>query len=211
MPVGPDVTVIVPFHAERRRNGMLAKCLWSLDEQDVPVAVLTVDGTGVGAARARTAGVMSEHVTTPWVAFLDSDDWAYPDHVRALLAGAKDANADYTYSYFTIHDQWEGARPDLDPFGTFGVPFDPESPQQTTGTILVRTQLAQDLGGFVAQPEDRVILGTGLRYGEDYDFTVRAIGAGARIVHVPRRTWAWRHGLHNTSGLPDRGDARRKE
>jgi hypothetical protein len=205
---GPDVTVVVPFHVERTTNGMLNTCLWSLREQDTRVQVLTVDGTGIGAAGARTAGI--EAVDTKWVAFLDSDDWAYPDHVRTLLGAAIDTGADYTYSYFTIHDQWEGARPDLDPLGLFGHVFDPSAPTQTTGTILVLTDLSRDLGGFRPQDPDRLIPGTTLRYGEDFDFTVRASGAGASILHVPRRTWAWRHGHHNTSGLPGRGDATTK-
>lgn len=204
----PEVTVVVPFHVERTRNGMLDTCLWSLRQQDVMVQVVTVDGTGLGAAAARTAGLQA--VDTPWVAFLDSDDWTYPDHVSTLLSAAGATGADYTYSYFTIHDQWEAARPDLDPLGLFGHEFDPGNPTQTTGTILVRTNLARDLGGFHTQDKDRLIPGTELRYGEDFDFTVRAAEAGAHIVHVPRRTWAWRVGHHNSSGLPGRGDAQTK-
>lgn len=200
----PVVTVVVPYHRPRDRNGMLARTLWSLDHQTLAHYVLTVDGTGVGAAGARTAAL--ESVTTPWVAFLDSDDWAYPDHVETLLRAVRGATADYAYSYFTVHDAWEGARPDLDPLGTFGRPFDPEHPVQTTSTILVSTSLARQLG-FREQPPDRMIPGTGLRFGEDYDFLLRANDAKARIVHVPRRTWAWHIGLHNTSGIPGRGDA----
>lgn len=204
----PEVTVIVPYHQARVRSGMLDRALWSLHHQTVPIQVVTVDGTGLQAADARTAGVLDARVAaTPWVAFLDSDDWAYPDHVETLWVGARETGADYTFSYFTIHDMWEGARPDLDPLGLFGHEFDPECPTQTTGTILVRTDLARGLGGFRRQPQDRKIPGTDLRYGEDFDFTVRAVAAGARIVHIPRRTWAWCHGFHNTSGLPWRGDA----
>lgn len=205
--VDPDVTVVVPFHVEREQSGMLATALWSLERQTCPVRVLTVDGTGCGAAAARTAAVLSGDLVTGWVAFLDSDDWAYPDHVETLLRGAEQTGADYAFSYFTVHDAWEGARPDLDPLGLFGHVFDPERPTQTTGTILVRADLARELGGFREQPDGRMIDGTELRYGEDFDFTVRACTAGARIVHIPRRTWAWHIGHHNTSGLPGRGDA----
>jgi len=203
----PDVTVVIPYHAQRVQNGMLDRALWSLEHQTHPTYVMTVDGTGLGAAAARTAAIMASDLVTPWVAFLDSDDWMYPDHVETLVRGADHFKADYTYSYFTVHDAWEGARPDLDPLGLFGHKFDPEWPTQTTGTILVRTELARELEGFRAQPEDRMIPGTGLRYGEDYDFTVRAVEQGARIAHIPRRTWAWHIGHHNTSGLPGRGDA----
>lgn len=203
----PDVTVIVPWHVPRETSGMLDRALWSLDHQDIPVQVLPVDGTGQGAAWARNEGLFDPAVKTPWVAFLDSDDWAYPDHVSTLLRAATEREAELTFSYFTVHDAWEGARPDLDPLGVFGKTFDPEHPHQTTGTFLVRTAVARRLGGFRDQPEDRMIVGTGLRYGEDYDFVVRAARSGVRIVHVPRRTWAWHIGFHNTSGLPNRGDA----
>lgn len=202
----PEVTVVVPYHRARQENGMLDTALWSLSKQTVPVAVITVDGTGTGAAQARTAGLMS--VETEWAAFLDSDDWAYPEHIRTLLDGARLYKADLTYSYFTVHDQWEGARTDLDPLGQFGQPWSPALPTQTTTTILVRTELAQRVGGFHEQPRERMIASSPhLRYGEDLDFAIRCHDVGARIVHIPRRTWAWRIGTHNTSGLPGRGDA----
>ena len=187
---------------------MLATCLWSLREQvgTPPFYVLPVDGTGMGAAWARQQGI--DQAVTPWIGFLDSDDWAYPDHVATLYRAALESGADYVYSYFTIHDMWEGARPDLDPLRTFGQPFDRDRPVQTTGTILVRRDALQRHGlRYEAQPEGRMIPGTDLRYGEDYDLMLRSLAAGLTIRHVPRRTWAWRVGHHNTSGLPGRGDA----
>ena len=30
---------------------------------------------------------------------------------------------------------------------------------------------------------------------------------GAMFGHLPDVTWTWHHGLHNTSGRPDQGDA----
>lgn len=202
------ISVVIPFHAIRRVNGMLDTALWSIRQQTHPglQVVLSEDVHGQGAAVTRQAGL--DNVADPWVAFLDSDDWLYPDHVQTLITAARDTGADYVFSYFTPHDQWEGARgPDCDPLGLFGHRFDPATPTQTTGTILVRTDLAKEVG-WRTQPEDRVIPGAEhLRYGEDFDFTVRAAQSGARIVHVPRRTWAWRIGHHNTSGIPGRGDA----
>jgi glycosyltransferase involved in cell wall biosynthesis len=186
---------------------MLATALWSIEQQTVPVqVVLAEDPDGWGAASTRQAGL--DVVQTPWVAFLDSDDWLYPDHVETLTAVARVSGSDYVYSYFTPHDQWEGARgPDCDPLGLFGHRFDPAAPTQTTSTILVRTELAQEVG-FREQPDDRTIPESPhLRYGEDFDFTVRCANMGANIRHVPRRTWAWRIGRHNTSGQPGRGDA----
>lgn len=207
--MNPDVTIVIPYHQARADNGMLETALWSCEMQTVPCYVLAVkDEDGAGAAMTRQAGL--EQVTTKWTAFLDSDDWIYPRHIEILKHFQHQTSADYCYSYFTPHDQWEGAREaHLDPLGLFGVEFDNAKPTQTTSTILVRTALAQQVG-IREQPVSRLIPGTDLRYGEDFDFTVRCVEAGAHIVHVPHRTWAWRMGLHNTSGLPNKGDALRR-
>jgi len=201
-----DVTVVIPTHPARVTNGMLARALLSLREQLRAPAdvVIQVDQDGAGAARTRNRGL--SRVGTPWVAFLDSDDWFYPEHLALLVDQAAETGADYLFSYYSVYDQWEALRPDVDPLGTFGRPFDPEHPHQTTSTILVRTALALQLG-FTAQPRDRVIEGTNLRYGEDWQFTLDAVAAGADIRHVPARTWAWRHHGLNSGGLAGEGDA----
>jgi hypothetical protein len=203
------VTVVVPFHVERKTSGMLDTCLWSLQQQEgaPPFIVMPVyDILYEGAAATRQRGL--DAATTPWVAFVDSDDWVYPDHVATLYGAAQATGADYVFSYFTVHDGWEGCRPDLDPLGTFGRPFDPAHPHQTTGTILVRRQALTDAGiRYETQPEGRTVPGTDLRHGEDYQLMLECVAAGLTVVHVPRRTWAWRIGLHNTSGIPGRGDA----
>ena len=208
--MNPQITIVVPYHPARAENGMLDTCLWSLRQQEhVPggFAVLPVlDENGDGAAVTRQRGL--DMAETPWVGLLDSDDWAYPDHVATLFRWARTTCSDYVFSYFTIHDMWEGARPDLDPLNTFGRPFDNANPHQTTGTILVRQDALQARGiRFRDQPADRFIPDTELRYGEDWDLTLQCATAGLKITHVPRRTWAWRIGHHNTSGLPGHGDA----
>jgi hypothetical protein len=208
---GPQITVVVPFHVKRAESGMLATALWSVYQQtDLPPGGITVlpvlDTDGEGAAATRQRGL--DAATTPWVAFLDSDDWMYPDHIATLYRAAMVFGADYVFSYFTVHDMWEGARPDLDPLGTFGRPFDPEHPHQTTGTILVRKEALGRAGiRFREQPADGFIGGTELRYGEDWDLTLQCVAADLCIVHTPTRTWAWRIGPHNSSGLPGCGDA----
>jgi glycosyltransferase involved in cell wall biosynthesis len=76
-----------------------------------------------------------------------------------------------------------------------------EDPHQTTITVLVRTELAQSVG-FRPPPSHQSVLGQA--YGEDYAFTLGCVAAGARIVHLPERTWEWHHTGENTSGRPDR-------
>jgi len=192
---------------------MLDTCLHSLQQQvnAPPFLVMPVlDEFNEGAAVVRQRGL--DAADTEWVGFIDSDDWAYPDHVATLYDVAMATGADYVYSYFTIHDMWEGARPDLDPLATFGVPFNNAAPHQTTGTILVRKSALQEhYIQYRDVPADRFIPGTELRYGEDWELTLECARKGLKIVHVPRRTWAWRIGHHNTSGLPGCGDAAPEE
>lgn len=189
----PGVTVVTPFHAQRKANGMLERAAASVRTQTVPVRhVLAEDIHHKGAAITRAHGLAL--VETEWTAFLDSDDEMDPDHIEQLLACAANTSADYVYPWFRVVGG-------TDPFPMFyGRPFDPTCPNSTTITILVRTELAKQVG-FVADPTVQVA-------GEDFLFTKGCIAVGAKIVHLPRISWTWHHGSHNSSGLPDRGDAR---
>lgn len=194
-----DITVVIPTHPARVANGMTKRAVGSVLGQSRPAAAIIVeqDLLGAGAAPTRNSGL--QKVTTEWVAFLDSDDQLKKDHLQVLFDGAQASGADYVYSWY---DPIGFGR---DPLPHFGKVFDPENPTQTTVTTLVRTDLAQEVG-FRHVPPGKLI--NGERYGEDFQFTVEVIAKGGKIVHVPRRTWLWNcHGL-NTSGLPDRGDAR---
>lgn len=185
-----DVTVVIPYHQHREANGMLSRAVASAHAQTYPVKVLTVlDADRVGAALTRQSGLMQ--VDTPWTAFLDSDDRLDPDHIEKLMSCAEETRADYVYPWFRI----EGG---TDPFPMFfGRPWDDAAPHSTTITILVRTELAQRVGFRNVS-------------WEDWDFTLRCMAEGAKIVHLAERTWTWvHHGSGNTSGRPDRGDARR--
>lgn len=194
----PGVTVVTPFHEARRGNGMLDRAAASVRAQTVPVEhILAEDVYRMGAAITRHHGLAL--VETEWTAFLDSDDEMDPDHIEYLLACSEDTGADYVYPWFRV----QGG---TDPFPMFyGRPWDDEAPHQTTITILVRTELAQTIG-FHNPPEGSVV--DGQRGGEDWHFTLGCLAAGARIVHLPRRSWTWHHTGLNTSGHPDRGDAR---
>jgi glycosyltransferase involved in cell wall biosynthesis len=184
------VTVVVPYHPARARNGILQRAIDSVNRQTTPAHLITVEDThGHGAARTRQRGL--DQVTTEWTAFLDSDDEMDPTHLEQLLTCAHDTGADYVYPWFRVH----GGR---DPFPHFyRQPWDDDHPHATTITILVRTGLAQHVG-FPNVP------------GEDYEFTRGCLHAGAQIVHHPARTWTWVHHGRNSSGRPGRGDARRR-
>lgn len=191
MTLRPGVTVVVPFHAARELNGMLERAAASVRAQTYPVElVLARDVHAKGAALTRHCGLME--VETQWTAFLDSDDTMDPDHIEALMDCASETGADYVYPWFRVVGG-------SDPFPMFfGRPWDDDAPHSTTVTVLVRTGLAREVG-FVATPLERG--------GEDYAFTLGCVAAGAQIVHLPKRSWTWNHGSHNSSGMPGRGDA----
>jgi glycosyltransferase involved in cell wall biosynthesis len=198
------ITVAIPAHPARVANGMLGRAVASVKNQLLPAADISVavDEYGHGAAVTRQRAL--DAVQTEWVAFLDSDDWFYPEHLKVLAAGARIFNADYLFSYYMVHFPDGKPWPQNDPLGHFGRSFNPLKPHQTTITTLVRTDLAKKIG-FHEPPPDSVV--GGHRGGEDWHFTVGCAEAGAKIVHVPRRTWAWVHHGANSSGIPGRGDA----
>ena len=148
-----------------------------------------------GAAHTRQRALDAINPEIGWVAFLDDDDELYPGHLLKLYHCAQDTGADYVYSWYDVIGG-------VDPLASwFGVPWDNQRPHQTTITVLVRRDLAQQVG-FLHPPDGDSI--DGQTWGEDYQFTLGCVQAGAKIVHLPERTWAWHHHGQNTSGRPDR-------
>lgn len=139
---------------------------------------------------------MLQGLNTPWVAFLDSDDELYPQHLEKLLTTALENEADVVYPWFDVIGG-------TDPLGMFGQPFN--GPKMVGSnyipiTLLARTELVQAVGGFEAKfPGAKC---------EDWALWIKLYNAGAKFVHLPERTWAWHHHGANTSSNPDRGDAR---
>ena len=206
------VAAVIPAHPARLDNGYLVRALTSVARQTYPVDYISVavdrDRYGAAVTRDRALAAVPEWVD--WVAFLDSDDdWA-PIHIEALLDCAQETGADYVYSWFMVRD-WQGCdRPDWDPFpGQFGKPWDDEHPVQTTVTTLVRRELAQSVGFAPRRPNGVPAPPTpdGNRAGEDWRFTLGCMDEGAKIVHLPQRTWYWYHHSMNSSGVPGHGDA----
>lgn len=200
-----DIGVVIPAHPARVDNGMLdraARSAWTQTLRPAEVHV-AIDLRGEGAWATRDRALQA--VRAPWVAFLDSDDEFMPHHLATLARGAEETGADYVYSYYQVRNAY-GQDIDCDPLGHFGKVFDSADPIQTTIVTLVRTELAQKVG-FREPPRDARV--GGLRYGEDYQFTLDCVAVGAKIVHIPQRSWWWVHHGGNSSGLPNQGDARR--
>lgn len=162
------------------------------------------DMAGRGAPYARQQAL--ELNRCEWTAFLDSDDHFMPHHLQRLMEAQEESGADYVYSWYELVQL---GRPlgDVDPVfppGHRWDPWDPAEPRQTTITILVRTELAQDIGFWA--PEDEETFPDGHRVGEDYHFTLECNRLG-KIYHIPDQTWYWEHHGQNTSGRARQGDA----
>lgn len=175
---------------------MLLRALNSVLVQTRPAAAVSVamDVHREGAAATRQRAL--DAAQTPWVAFLDSDDFFKPHHLERMMAHAQETGADFVYSWFDVL----GGR---DPFPEthFTNDWNPEDPIETTVTTLVRTELAKSVG-FKALDRGEV------NSGEDRFFTLGCLAAGARISHLKEKTWFYAHHGMNTSGLPTKGDAR---
>ena len=196
------ITVCTPTHVQRIRNGMLWEAMASVAQQTYKAAATSVcvDVNGEGAAPTRQKALMG--VQTEWVAFLDSDDIFKPRHLELMAKHAEETEADFVYSWFQVLTRDGRIIEDpIFPLTHFTNDWDPENPIETTITTLVRTELAKEVG-FVAL--DR---GHNINSGEDRRFTIECMNLGAKISHLKRKTWLYRHHGDNTSGLPMKGDA----
>lgn len=198
------ITMVMPVHPARWRSNHARRALRSVLNQITPVTAMSVvtDLAGAGAGPTRDRALAAAQ--TEWVAFLDSDDEWHPDHVGELLECATRVGADVVYSACRVVHTELGVlpanHPGFEEWGRPGQPFDAELLRERSYlpvTSLVRTELAQK-SSFV--PPD------GSHY-DDWGFYLGLLDQGATFVHLPRITWTWHHGPHNTSGQPDRGDA----
>lgn len=208
----PTVSVIIPAHPARLVNGMLQRAVGSVWAQTrLPDALhIAVDTEGAGAVATRQRALMAAE--TDFVAFLDSDDMFLPKHLEWLLQHQADTGADFCYAWFKVLQQFADGRTNIlehdpvFPVSHYLNEFDPENPIETTITVLVRTELAQQVG---FKELDRGQANS----GEDRYFTLACLEAGAKITHLRRKSWLWCHHQladgtpGNTSGRPTKGDA----
>lgn len=192
------ITVVIPTIAPRgNRQPMLERALASVEAQEyAPVQVIVEhaeEGEGPAVVRNRALA----KVETPWVAFLDDDDYLRPNHLKRLALVQADSGADVVWPWFDV----EGGS---DPFPMFqGRQWDPEDPHQIPITVLARTEAIQAVGGFEVVGDGPVDQ-HGHRAGEDWRLWLSLSAAGYRFWHTEEKTWVWVHHGANTSGLPSR-------
>lgn len=189
------ITVCIAAHPARfGSQGLLVRALASVAAQSLlPVAIHVVndvDRQGAGWTR-RT---LLDHVDTEWIAWLDSDDEWMPEHLEKLHRVAVDTDSVFVFSWFTGRD----------PLGHFGLPFNPCMPHHTTMNVLVRTDIAKEVGF----PDNA----TGPFANEDWAFITGvaklACERNLKMTHLAERTWHYYQAGQNTSGQPGQGDDR---
>lgn len=191
------ITVAIPsIPARARSGGLLDRAMMSVQRQNLAPArvIVQLDTKGEGAAVTRNK--LLERVTTPWVAFLDDDDLMYPRHLEALWELAQgDAAADYAWSWFDGSNPFPQHR---------GRQMDLSDPHHTTMTILVRTELAREVGFRLDHPPGWELP------QEDWRFILDMVELGkagrCTFAGTPEITWHYRLHAGNSCGLPTRGD-----
>lgn len=182
MTVGAAIPTIAP------RSEFLKRAVESVIVQTHPVDQISVtyDTERLGASANRNAAWQA--LTTEWVAFLDDDDYWYPNHIEVLTTAQQESDADVVYGWFDCLS---------DPFPQFeGVPWSNDAAHLFPICYLVRTELLKDVGGFPPPPMPSPYCA-----GEDWELILKYVEAGATIHHVPERTWKYEHHGGNTSGL----------
>lgn len=202
-----NIGVVIPTHPKRVANGMTERAFTSVMQQKHPAQSISVynDYEGRGAPYSRHQALMSNNCE--WTAFLDSDDWFMPEHLEVLATAQRETGADYVYAWYELirFNRSLGAVDPVFPTTHYTEPWDNNNPRQTTMTVLVRTDLAKEVGFWDVSDEEN--FPDGHRKGEDYVFTLGCMDKGAKIHHVVQRTWYWHHHGLNTSGRAGQGDA----
>lgn len=205
------LTVAVVIPTIPGREAMLEQALASVRAQTrrPDQVIVERDSLRTGADQARNRAL--ERVTADVVAWLDDDDQFLSGHIKACMRVLENSpdRPDLVYPVPAIiggHDptavsvQGQWVKP-------WGVRFGPEQEAHLRRfgsfipmTHLVRTELVRRIGGF-RPGQDVTTEGVGRRYrGEDEDYLVRLLDAGARFEHLHAKTWTWNVHSGNTGG-----------
>jgi GT2 family glycosyltransferase len=125
-----------------------------------------------GIQHARNRAVRGDILTTQFIAFLDDDDEAHRGWLNCLLKTQRETAADIVFGYW--HDVGAAPRPQV-----YGDDFGVKLPGRIGTCNVLISRRALDLAG---QPSFR-FPAPGIAGGEDTDFFIRAVKAGA--------TWAF--------------------
>jgi glycosyltransferase involved in cell wall biosynthesis len=186
-----SITVAIPTIPPRTKSGgLLDQAVSSVQQQTLQPTggiscSLDVLKQGAGVTRQRAL----DGVHTDWVAFLDDDDMWYPHHLDTLYSLVCNNDGDVAYSWFDGNNPFPQHR---------GRQMNPDDPHHTTMTLLVRTEIAKQVGFTNYHPDGWVLP------QEDWQFILGCLSLGAKFVGTGDITWHYRRHAGNTSGIPTR-------
>lgn len=194
LPVAVCIPAIPPrMHAGVNGESYIERAINSVHQQKWPPRQIHIawdhDRDGAGVTRQRALDMVTDS-TIEFVAFLDDDDFWYPNHLSTLwaLVDTVDGGADVAYSWFDGNNPFPMHR---------GRVFDPDNAHHITMNIMVRRSLAQSVR-FTNRAAD------GTWMYEDHPWVLELAKLGARFRGTGDITWHYSvHGA-NTSGQPDR-------
>lgn len=161
------VTVVIPVSPKHRATGIYKDAIESVQKQRIPTAhVVIFDDQARGAAWARNRGM--EQVDTPFVVFLDADDWIEAGFIERTLSSYRPAH--YVSTQWVAHTA-QGRQPRFTPVGQTIV----NGPLPHHPTTLLPTVAFHQVGGFDETLETL----------EDEDFYKRLCLAGWRHIQHP--------------------------
>lgn len=128
-----DITFIIPISAYHKE--LVNRAIASVQAQTVPCTVISIqDPDGRGPSPLRNAGL--SQVKTPYVSFLDADDWIEPQFAERCLSVIRPG-------HYVVADWWQDTE----------MKVCPEQPWDGTGawhviTTLLSTADVRRVGGF---------------------------------------------------------------
>jgi hypothetical protein len=168
-------TVIMPTLPER--EGMRTQAISSIRAAGFTTLMVEFDHDREGPAELRNR--MAERATTPWLLFVDDDDWLQPSFaltVAPFLAGADVVSPAWELHYTPGGPKREGPQP-LDRFDPGLLEWQNFIPV----TAMVRASAFHAAGGFPLGKAE-----------EDWALWQAMAKQGARFVCVPQIAWTYR-------------------
>jgi hypothetical protein len=208
----PTVIAIVPHY---RCEPWLRRCLTSLvkqtrlpdlivvvdDASDAPPVDIVADFPMVTLLRAsanvgpyRLLQSVIEATIADYYLFQDADDWSSCDRLAQLLNAAESTGAVLVGTQEIRVDEDGSLRPIQYPLDVNRALAEKPGHPLLHPTSLVRRSLVTTLGGFA----------TGLRFGGDTEFLLRAVWAG-KIMNVPHYGYFRRKRSHSLTTAPETG------
>jgi glycosyltransferase involved in cell wall biosynthesis len=180
----------IPIRTSPEGNGMVERAIDSIHRQTLrPIEIhVAVDLRREGAVINRQRALDMVSPRAKLVAFLDDDDEWYPHHL-ATQYGLIQSGADVAYSWFDGNDPFPMHR---------GRQWDSADPHHLTMTLMVRAELAKQVG-FVNHH-----YGNPEWPGEDWAFIQGLNNRGARFAGTGEITGTYHAHGGNTSGLASR-------